>query len=82
MVKPFSPRELTARVKAVLRRSGGAAAGNETATQHEPGHPFTVDHKRLLISYFGQKLEMSRYEYLLLELLVKRPVWRSSCWAW
>ncbi len=67
VVKPFSPRELCARVKAVLRR-----------TQYQPATPFStpplevVDHKRC-IRCFGQPLELSRYEYELLKILIARP---------
>ena len=74
--KPFSPRELTARVKAVLRRTG-AARGNKEAPAKAcaAGFPFAIDAKRKRISYFGQALELSRYEYRLLEVLIRRPGW-------
>jgi len=66
VVKPFSPRELTARVKAVLRR---------TRPQAEPSASgaFEVDEARHRISYFGTPLGLSRYEYRLLKTLVLRP---------
>lgn len=77
--KPFSPRELTARVRAVLRRSGAAAAPMpEIAPQGAPvagKTPFAIDVQRRKISYFGQALELTRYEYGLLEVLVSRPGW-------
>ena len=67
--KPFSPRELAARAKAVLRRarpaSRPAAAGAGTA--------FALDPERRQITYFGRPLELSRYEYRLLAVLLKRP---------
>ena len=71
LVKPFSPRELTARVRAVLRRSGGGKnpAREETLT----GLPFAVDRERYRISYFGKPLPLTRYEYRILEILVKHP---------
>ncbi len=69
VIKPFSPRELAARAKAVLRRarSGGAP---QPAT---PGAPFKLDEERRQITYFGKPLELSRYEYRLLAVLLKRP---------
>lgn len=75
VVKPFSPRELTARVKAVLRRApqGAAPAGAKVANS-----PFMIDRKRLKISYFGKPLDLSRYEYKILEILVGRPGWVFS----
>lgn len=66
MVKPFSPRELTARVRAVLRRVATPA----TATSKTP---FEVDQERVAISYFGRTLDLSRYEYRLLKTLLDAP---------
>ena len=65
--KPFSPRELSARVKAVLRRARAAPA-------EAPAHPaFAIDTSRRLISFAGRVLELSRYEYEILCILVRRP---------
>jgi len=66
VTKPFSPRELSARVKAVLRRSA-RAGGSEGVTA------FQVDEERCHISYFGKVLDLSRQEYRLLCLFIKRP---------
>ena len=66
VIKPFSPRELAARAKAILRR---ARRGN--------GNPspvaFALDEERHQISYFGTPLDLSRYEYKLLCVLLKKP---------
>jgi len=35
--------------------------------------PFSLDHERMQIRYYGRVLELSRYEYGLLRLLVQRP---------
>jgi two-component system catabolic regulation response regulator CreB len=66
VTKPFSPRELAARAKAVLRRArrGGGPP---------PGAAFALDEERCQISYFGRPLELSRYEYRLLAVLLKKP---------
>ncbi len=75
--KPFSPRELTARVRSVLRRlartnaQGVAAAAPAKAPAGHP--PFVVDDERKTITYFGRPLDLSRYEYRILKLLVSRP---------
>ncbi len=72
MVKPFSPRELTARIRTVLRRAGpGATAGEERATAPSAG--FEIDEARRIISYRGTPLELSRYEYGLLKTLAAHP---------
>jgi len=64
--KPFSPRELAARVKAVLRRARPGASP-------APATAFALDEERRQISYFGRPLDLSRYEYRLLVVLLKRP---------
>jgi two-component system catabolic regulation response regulator CreB len=80
LVKPFSPRELTARVKAVLRRtSAGRTEGEFQATREnqkvgEGAAPvFAVDDERCTIRYRGAALELTRYEFRLLRMLVARP---------
>lgn len=70
VAKPFSPRELLARVRAILRRSARAPA---TAAPAAPTVPFEVDEERHRIRYHGQALELSRYEYGILRLLLKKP---------
>lgn len=75
VVKPFSPRELAARVKAVLRRTPSVGADSSAGVLSSP---FQVDRKRLRISYFGKPLDLSRYEYKILEVLIGRPGWVFS----
>lgn len=71
VVKPFSPRELTARVRAVLRRTSGRT---EPAGAHGSMlHPLQVDATRRQITLHDRPLDLSRYEYLLLSLLIRNP---------
>lgn len=72
MVKPFSPRELTARIKAVLRRTK-LGQNKQAASKTSPNFPFMIDEKRCAVSFYDQALELSRYEYQLLLVFVKRP---------
>lgn len=72
VVKPFSPRELCARVRAVLRRTKAAPAA---APAPSGPNPFRIDAERRAVSYFGQLLELTRAEFRLLELLLERPGW-------
>jgi len=65
--KPFSPRELSARVKAVLRRSAPRPAAPATASV------FALDAERFQASFCGTPLELSRYEFLLLQVFLRRP---------
>lgn len=67
VTKPFSPRELSARVKVILKRMN-----------HSPSIPFsdttfTVDHQRAVISYLGEQLALTRYEFLILKKLLQQP---------
>jgi two-component system catabolic regulation response regulator CreB len=64
VTKPFSPRELVARIRVVLRRLAPAP----------PSPPrFEVRPEEARILYRGQALDLTRYEYLLLKTLVERP---------
>lgn len=82
VVKPFSPRELTARVKAVLRRTSTPpleaenAAGGAVRTPRSTD-AFHIDQERMDIHYHDKKLDLTRYEYRLLLALATTPgrVW-------
>ena len=74
VVKPFSPRELSARVKAVLRRYKSAPATTTTPGAETPGDaPFEIDEKRLQIRYFGAVPDFSSTEFRLLRTLCEHP---------
>src|SRR5690606_22756639 len=75
VVKPFSPRELMARVRAILKRSAGlSGVANGTANGNGNGHgEFTVDTARLLIHYRGQLLRLTALEFRLLQQLLSHP---------
>jgi len=70
MVKPFSPRELAARVKAVLRRTNILEAVEEST---KPSAVFQIDKDRYRITYFNHQLDLSKYEFNILEILIKGP---------
>ena len=75
MVKPFSPRELAARVRAVLRRvsnaSEPAAAGPTENVSRSSA--IEVDDMRMQIRYRGESLTLTRYEFGLLRLFATQP---------
>ncbi|MCX7596732.1 MAG: response regulator transcription factor, partial [Fischerella sp.] len=81
MVKPFSPRELVARVRALLRRSLRGGGQNQTyRTQH-----FTVDLEQRTISRQidsqpSETLELTTLEFNLLSTFISSPgrVWNRS----
>jgi len=68
VTKPFSMDELTARIKAVLRRSGYRNAPHAVSSGG-----LTLDPERLQASCFGQSIELRRREFDLLYQLVSRP---------
>jgi two-component system catabolic regulation response regulator CreB len=68
VVKPFSPREVTARVRAILRREARFRNSSPTVDsiwRHDPD--------ALRIEFHGKAIELTRYEYLLLALLLSAP---------
>jgi two-component system, OmpR family, catabolic regulation response regulator CreB len=77
MAKPFSPRELVARVRGILRRSVRPVVALSPTTQQRvlpaTSQPFALDEERRQIRFYGQLLELSRYEYGILRLLIQRP---------
>lgn len=72
VTKPFSPRELTARVRAVLRR---LPIGNICLEEAKPtgNLSFQLDEKRCVIRYYDKPLELTRYEYRLLSAMISNP---------
>jgi len=73
ITKPFSPRELVARVRSVLRRSAVKAVPAPAAVAAGAPSPLHCDEGRRQIRYYGQLLDLSRYEYGLLQTLLSRP---------
>ena len=75
LTKPFSPRELAARVKALLRRAGhGNGNGNghpAAAPATSAAAPFHDDEAGQRISLRGQALPLTRREYRLLSHLLR-----------
>ena len=66
VAKPFSPREVVSRVRAILRRV-------QAAPPAPPAGAFAVDGDGQRIAYHGVWLNLTRYETLLLALLLERP---------
>lgn len=75
IAKPFSPRVLLARIRAVLRRAAGVAA--ETADPDEPLkiHELTIHRGRHEVLVDEQPVELSATEFRLLCLLARKPGW-------
>ncbi len=73
IAKPFSPRELVARVRGILRRARQVPTVLPVAVAAPIVQPFVLDEDRHQIRFYGRVLELSRYEYGMLRLLVLRP---------
>jgi len=67
VTKPFSPRELLARIKVVLRRHKEQPAGEIKIGQ------VVIDNVRHKVQVKGQEIELTATEFKLLEALAKRP---------
>jgi two-component system catabolic regulation response regulator CreB len=72
VTKPFSPREIVARIRAILRRSQGAAPA-PAATPELPGGPLHHDAHAMRIHCHGSELDLTAHEYKLLLVFLKNP---------
>jgi two-component system response regulator BaeR len=62
--KPFSPREVVARVKAVLRRTAAQASGTRA---------IEIDEGAMTVSLHGVRLDLTPTEFRLFQALARRP---------
>lgn len=72
VVKPFSPRELTARVKAVLRRMHSVAPKVDLQSVR-PASALCIDDRTMQATFFGEALSLSATELRLLRILSQHP---------
>lgn len=68
LVKPFSPRELVARVKVIIRRS----QNNDQQINHTD-KSFAIDNEKRKVTYCNNHLDLTTYEYGILTFLLKNP---------
>jgi DNA-binding response OmpR family regulator len=71
--KPFNPRELLARVRAVLRRSGSSDALPKERGKHYEFGDFRFDGEKRVLYRGTEEIDLSRAEFDLLQVFVKRP---------
>ena len=69
VTKPYSPRELVARIRAVLRRQGAEAA--EVTTPTLAAGPVRMDVERHVVTVDGGSVQLPLKEFELLELLLR-----------
>ena len=71
VTKPFSPRELVARVKAILRRSNGTASAAGRPTPIDLGWDLVVDPGRREVTLAGEPIALATREFDLLHYLAE-----------
>jgi len=71
ITKPFDSKELMARVKAVLRRSGWESARNVLNINSD----FRLDFNRYEAWIRGRRVDLTLTEFKILQLLTRRPGW-------
>jgi two-component system, OmpR family, response regulator ChvI len=73
LCKPFSMRELMARVKVLLRRAAYVETAREPADRTMHVGELVLDPVRLLVSWKGRAVPLTVTEFMLLQSLVRRP---------
>ncbi len=71
--KPFSPRELVARVKANLRRSSGVLAGATRAPANLQVDNYDLDPESYKVTWNGTPLDLTHTEFLLFKTFLAQP---------
>ncbi len=72
VTKPFSPKVLMARIKAVLRRSAEELPGESDVIEI---HDLLIHPGRHEVSLAGQKIDLTHTEFRILHYLARRPGW-------
>jgi DNA-binding response OmpR family regulator len=74
VIKPFSPRELTARVKAVLRRT----IQEEVEAEKIQMGGVAIDPQRYEVTISGKKIDLTTTEFRILQLLASKDGWEFT----
>lgn len=69
VTKPFSPAELTARVDALMRRSGGASV--DVGEIEQP--PFLLNTRNRTLEKNGQRIKLTQVEYSIMKMFMENP---------
>ena len=73
LAKPFNPRELLARIRAVLRRGAGGAKAESGEDEVSRFGPFALNLASQSLSREGQDIPLTQAEFTLLKLFVEHP---------
>jgi len=69
VTKPFSPAELTARVDALMRRSGG----NDSVEGEIRQEPFLLNTRNRTLEKNGQRIKLTQVEYAIIKMFMENP---------
>ncbi len=70
VTKPFSPRELVARIKAILRRT---SPPKSEAQSNNSTKALSVDKNAMKVTCYGNPLDLTAHEYKLLSTFISQP---------
>ena len=73
LAKPFNPRELLARIRAVLRRGAGEGAAPQARDETARFGPFALDLAAQRLSREGEEISLTQAEFTLLKVFVEHP---------
>ena len=82
VTKPFSPREISARVKTILKRTGTSIKNRSHVPDESPVSDstaclqqgnFILELDKARVSYYNTRLNLTRYEFLILRVLLSHP---------
>jgi two-component system OmpR family response regulator/two-component system phosphate regulon response regulator OmpR len=73
LAKPFNPRELLARIRAVMRRNSGARAKDDATEDQYAFGPFVVDLAAQRLLRDGVEITLTHAEYTLLKIFIEHP---------
>lgn len=73
VTKPFSPREIVARVRAILRRSGNGGTPPKNTPALDSAVGLHHDKSAMRIHFAGTTLDLTAHEYKLLLVLMEKP---------
>ena len=69
VTKPFSPAELTARVDALYRRTGGETMDESEIQQA----PFVLNTRKRTLEKNGQRVKLTQVEYAIIKMFMENP---------
>jgi len=71
VTKPFSPAELTARIDALYRRTGGDDGGEDEGILHQA--PFLLNTRNRTLEKNGKRVKLTQVEYSVMKLFMESP---------